>query len=803
MTTAILFGSTGAVGQHVLSTLLDTSTFTSIQTISRRLPKPQSPKLHVTQEAATSQWPALISTLSPTPTTVFNALGTSRALAGSLAEQWKIDHDLCISLAHSAKASGVKTFVFISSAGTRGLLSQYVPYSKMKVGVEDAIRDLEFENAIVLRPGFILGARERPKAPVAEMVIRNLHRVSWGLQDSIGQDQRIIGRAAVAAARIAQEGKAPSKFWVLEQADVVKIDAQKSIMTFYDIASGHPIRPFAPNPWKARYALNFTKVPYCTTWVPLPDVAATRKKLGVPASRKHADGTDFLTLPILYELTISSSTQQEGTFVGDSFDIAIHLHNKHSSPDREHPPLFPPNSLALHRTFNAHVDALFSLNGAQLAGFYMPFDPATAEATRADFARRAGVSRWEDLEIPQGSEERKKKLATFEAALESGPATWFVRRDEGPFLEGGTPMYADLIVGGWLQMMRNCLLEWGELRGWHRGLWGILHDALEEWTEVFPVIEMSSKYKGESVLDRAEVELGTPGAASTENKTVDNDLHMSKRERFSGKVKSLLHISNDQINDASNVDYVVLAASPNVTPGEPRLDEGEPPNPQPQGFQQLVQHPVDTIKAKTQRKTNKEVAANLLSPEVTHAQDVALIHAQDTLDTAKSDSDIFRACEDLETLKKARQDLYVRWTMDRHVQKLRRLESKSTQGRKQNEVNDVSLRKCRELGWKRYGQELVLQQAEKYGGQYIGSFSEPPPASQETVSASLERLLIASTPWQELIMHTRRIYRWENQKETSAYLVTFVALWAYGALCAAGVRDEQPKKCQGSLLNGR
>ena len=231
------------------------------------------------------------------------------------------------------------------------------------------------------------------------------------------------------------------------------------------------------------YALNFTNTSYRTTWVPLPGVATTRKKLGIPACRKHGDGTDFLTLPILYDpMTTSSSTQQESTSVGDSFDIALHLHNKHSSPDSGRPLLFPPSSIALHRSFNAHVDALFSLNGVQLTD--MPFDPASAEASRAEFARRAGVSRWEDLEIPQGSEERKKKLAAFEAALGSGLAAWFVRHDGGPFLEGRTPMYADLIVGGWLQMMRNCLPEWKELRGWHGGLWGRLSDALEERTEV-------------------------------------------------------------------------------------------------------------------------------------------------------------------------------------------------------------------------------------------------------------------------------------------------------------------------------
>ncbi|KAL8644262.1 MAG: hypothetical protein Q9210_007341 [Variospora velana] len=268
-------------------------------------------------------------------------------------------------------------------------------------------------------------------------------------------------------------------------------------MTFYDIASGPPVHPFAPNPWKARYALNFSKTSYRTTWVPLPDVAATRTKLGVPAVRKHADGSDFLTLPILHDpssTTSSSSTtqqQERGTLVGDSFDIALHLHNEHSSSNYDggeggaHPPLFPPNTLALHRAFNAHVDTLFSLNGsAQLAGYYMTFDPATAEATKADMARRIGLSRWEDLELPPGSEQRKSTLAAFEAALGSGLAAWFVHRDEGPFLEGREPMYADMIVGGWLQMMRNCLPEWEEMRGWHGGLWGRLHDALEEWAQV-------------------------------------------------------------------------------------------------------------------------------------------------------------------------------------------------------------------------------------------------------------------------------------------------------------------------------
>lgn len=222
MTTAAVFGCTGAVGSQILGTLIGSDAFTSVKTVSRRLPKLQSAKLEAVVEADTSKWGSMMAKLDPKPTAVFNAVGTTRAAAGGLQEQWKIDHDLCVENAKAAKAAGASTYVFVSSAGTRGLLSIHVPYSKMKVGVEDAVKALDFDHAIVLRPGMIIGDRETPKSPFLESLIGNLHRISPSLQDMIGQDQTIIGRAAVAAARLAHQGKAPSKYWVLEQADIVK-----------------------------------------------------------------------------------------------------------------------------------------------------------------------------------------------------------------------------------------------------------------------------------------------------------------------------------------------------------------------------------------------------------------------------------------------------------------------------------------------------------------------------------------------------------------------------------------------------
>ncbi|KAJ5701111.1 hypothetical protein N7488_008659 [Penicillium malachiteum] len=270
-----------------------------------------------------------------------------------------------------------------------------------------------------------------------------------------------------------------------------------SQITLYDIAFKAPVEAnaSAPNPWKARYALNFKALNYKTHWVPLPDVSKVRQQVGAPACRKLANGEDFYTLPMITDPHTDS-------LIGDSLDIAIHLQQTY--PEAGAGDLFPAQTLDYKYTppfdfpaplsshaedeygeyvrFNTNVDNVFSAH-CILATHGMPLDPARADEVKAEFVRRSGLSSWDDFGI-QG-ERREQMKESFRKAL-TGVGVLLKKDPSGPFILGSRPSYADLILGGWLQMMSKTLpqSEWEEMIGWHDGVLGDLHRALERFAEV-------------------------------------------------------------------------------------------------------------------------------------------------------------------------------------------------------------------------------------------------------------------------------------------------------------------------------
>lgn len=262
----------------------------------------------------------------------------------------------------------------------------------------------------------------------------------------------------------------------------------------YDISSPLEPRSFAPNPSKSRLALSFKGVPFKTTWIDIPDIPHVRQSLHCPATRKFDDGSDFNTLPMLQD--------PSGKVIGDSFDIANYLEDTfpnsggrlfpqdstrtgldYESPQKD-TAFFAPlttnegSKNQAYAKFNMHVDCTFSAH-TSLVAQYMPFNPETADTSKALFVKRAHLNSWDDLTF---QEEAKEAIKTsFKASLTSLAQLYMIHED-GPYLEGKEANYADLIVGGWLNMMFSLMRkdDLEDFRTWHDGVFARLHDSLQE-----------------------------------------------------------------------------------------------------------------------------------------------------------------------------------------------------------------------------------------------------------------------------------------------------------------------------------
>ncbi|KAF2825320.1 NAD dependent epimerase/dehydratase family protein-like protein [Ophiobolus disseminans] len=229
MSTAVLVGSTGQVGASILTYLLAHPSFTAIYAYARRdLPNfAASTKLNPITSSDTSQW-ASIFPREMHPKIMFSGLGTTRAAAGSVEAQRKVDYDLNMELATAAKDAGVETYVLISTTGASA--TSRFAYPKMKGELEDSVKALKFKHTVILRPGFIAGDRTSRESGVAEVALRwvakGLGSVSPALKNPWAQDGELIARAAVAAGVKCLEGKQEEGVWEIGQSGVVSLGAE-------------------------------------------------------------------------------------------------------------------------------------------------------------------------------------------------------------------------------------------------------------------------------------------------------------------------------------------------------------------------------------------------------------------------------------------------------------------------------------------------------------------------------------------------------------------------------------------------
>ncbi|CAI6243094.1 unnamed protein product [Periconia digitata] len=254
-----------------------------------------------------------------------------------------------------------------------------------------------------------------------------------------------------------------------------------------------------------------------------------------------------------------------------------------------------------------------------------------------------------------------------------------------------------------------------------------------------------------------------------------------KKHDTAVKIKKTLHISKEAgtgsriIDDDLQNDASALA-NPVPQKSDSRLKE-KLPVPEKATVKDFLHNPIDITKKKLNDRGNSEAAANLAAKEISHGQEVDLLHAHDQLQNASTDAEKKEMTETFGELMKERQNMFVRWTADRHITKVRILPKTTFVRKSMQEFMRKDPGGNVAMDWQAYVQHLLEYSAQQYGGQYIGAGMDHPKPSKKTIMPNIERLVVASAPFQEFIMTTRRVYRWENRLETLKYLMVYTALW--------------------------
>jgi hypothetical protein len=163
-------------------------------------------------------------------------------------------------------------------------------------------------------------------------------------------------------------------------------------------------------------------------------------------------------------------------------------------------------------------------------------------------------------------------------------------------------------------------------------------------------------------------EFDEEGDDGMKTQSMDDPEPLSKRKRLSLKTKKVLHIGGDSLPRITAA-APILAEAPDST-SNARLVHALPKQ-EDHKFKELLQNPINTVTSKVTSHGGQQVASNLVAKEISHGQEVELVQAQDEVLNAKTDAARVLAIEEVDTLVRRRQDTFLRWTMDRHVTKVR------------------------------------------------------------------------------------------------------------------------------------
>ncbi|KAG2754939.1 hypothetical protein P692DRAFT_20828337 [Suillus brevipes Sb2] len=213
MSTALILGSTGATGRHLLRELLSSNEWSKVGEYGRRVtPEADLPQNRGKLEQKTIDFENLEAAgLSDGRwDVVFVTLGTTRAKAGSAEMFEKIDREYVVNACKAAKTSDPEhkqRVVYLSSGGANP--SSHFLYAKSKGLTELGIARLGYADTIVFRPGLLKGAN-RSEPRLAETIFGYVTGAMSYFTSSVEIHVPVLAKAIMKAGALGSSGLPPA-----------------------------------------------------------------------------------------------------------------------------------------------------------------------------------------------------------------------------------------------------------------------------------------------------------------------------------------------------------------------------------------------------------------------------------------------------------------------------------------------------------------------------------------------------------------------------------------------------------------
>ena len=158
MKTALVFGSSGLIGGHLLNQLIKDNNYNKIKIFVRSEPKINDPKVKIIKTDFNNLENHIEDIKGDD---CFFCIGTTKQNSPDKNEYRRVELDMPKEIAQIAKLNSVNSFVFVSSGYADPKSSG--DYLKFKGEVEEELKKLNFPKLGIMRPSFLLGDRKEKR----------------------------------------------------------------------------------------------------------------------------------------------------------------------------------------------------------------------------------------------------------------------------------------------------------------------------------------------------------------------------------------------------------------------------------------------------------------------------------------------------------------------------------------------------------------------------------------------------------------------------------------------------------------